>query len=257
METLDFSHADFLPRPSVRPWHFQVIINPYDVAKGPYVTVMYKEPYRENYPRIVVPTDQAGPGEDAPILLGKLTDTIPILTRLIVNKTLKNAYRNINDGWGTHGEVFNTSLARGRVLSCAIGIPIEHTNTVMDLALRLNDRFSYVGVFACRFVKQTKATLGFTKFEHTCIAEFDSFEALSTWNFYHALWSEMEASGIPYTFHWGKVNNLDAALVRTMYGAKVDEWIEARNKLLPRDMLPVFTNSFMKETGLDEVWRIV
>jgi FAD/FMN-containing dehydrogenase len=257
METLDFSGADFLPKPFVRPWHFQVIINPYDVSKGPYVTVMYKDVYREDYPHIVVPLDKAGPGEDAPVLLGKLTDQFPILTRLIVNKTLQNAYRDIDNAWGTHGEVFSTSLARGRVLSCAIGIPVEHTNTVMEIALRLNDRYSYVGVFACRFVKQTKATLGFTKFAHTCIAEFDSFEAQSTWDFYEALWSELEASDIPYTFHWGKVNNLDANLTRKMYGEKVDEWVKARNLLLPQNMPPVFTNAFMKKTGLDEVWRIV
>lgn len=256
LETLDFGQAGFLPRPGTRPYHFQVIINPYDTSNGPYVTVMYKDDYRENYPRIVVPTNQAGPGEDAPILLGKLTDALPVLTPLIVNKTLKSSYRNIDDAWGTHGEVFNASLARGRVLSCAIGIPIEHTNTIVDMALRLNELFSYVGVFACRFVKQTKATLGFTQYATTCIAEFDSFEAQSTWNFYNALWAELDASGIPYTFHWGKVNNLNEERLRRMYGQKVDDWITARNRLLSKEMLPVFTNSFMKGTGLDTVLSV-
>ena len=251
VQTLDFSQTDFLPRPGVRPYHFQTIVNPYDTTKGPYVTVMYKEEYRDNYPRIVVPVDEAGAGEDAPILLGKLTDRIPLLTPLIVNRTLKTAYKDINDAWGTHGEVFNASLARGKVLSCAVGFSVEHTNEVMDIALRLNQQHSYVGVFACRFVKQTKATLGFTQFPHTCITEFDSFEARSTWNFYNAMWSELDFSGIPYTFHWGKVNNLNKDRLRKMYGDKVNEWISARHQLVPGEMLPVFTNSFMLENGLD------
>jgi len=253
MNTLDFTQAGFLPRPGVRPWHFQVVINPYDRSDGLYVTIMYKDAYRENYPRIVVPTNEAGPGEDAPILLGKLTDAFPVLTPLIVNKTLKTSFKNINDAWGTHGEVFNTTQVRGKVLSCAIGISIENTNVVIDMALRLNEVFSYVGIFSCRFVKQTKATLGFTQFPHTCVLEFDSFEAQSTWNFYQAIWSELELARIPYTFHWGKVNNLHPERLRRMYGQKLDDWIAARSRLLSSEMLAVFTNSFMKETGLDAV----
>jgi FAD/FMN-containing dehydrogenase len=251
MQTLDFSVAGFLPRPNTRPWHFQTTINPYDAASGAHVTIMYKENYRENYPRITVPANEAGPGEDAAMLLGKITDAFPILTPLIVNKTLKTAFKDINDAWGTHGEVFNATLVRGKVLSCAIGIPIEHTGAVLDLALQLNEQFSYAGVFSFRFVKQTKATLGFTKFPFTCVAEFDSFEAQSTWNFYHALWNELDALNIPYTFHWGKVNNLNAERLSKMYGQKVEEWISARMQLLPEVMLPVFTNEFMVDNGLD------
>jgi FAD/FMN-containing dehydrogenase len=255
LQTLDFSHADFLPRPNIRPYHFQVTINPYDSGKRPYVTVMYKDNYRENYPRIVVPTNEAAPGEDAPIFLGKLTDVVPLLTPVIVNKTLKAAYKDIDNAWGTHGEVFGISLFRGKVLSSAIGVSVENTNDVIAIALRLNKQHSYVGVFSFRFVKQTRATLGFTRFPHTCIAEFDSFEAKSTWNFYNALWNELDAAGIPYTFHWGKVNNLNAARLRKMYGPKVDDWISARCRLIPRDMLPVFTNAFMVENGLDTILR--
>lgn len=253
METLDFSQADFLPQPARRPFHFQVIINPYDTGKGYYVSVMYKEKYRSDYPRIVTEVDKAGPGEDAPVLLGKLTSVLPAITPLIVNQTLKAAYKDIDNVWGTHGEVFSTSTARGRVLSSAIGISVENTNKVMDIALRLYKEHSFAGVFACRFVKQTAATLGFTAFPATCVAEFDSFETGSTWRFYQALWKALDDAAIPYTFHWGKVNNLDAASVRKMYGGKVDEWIAARNILIPKEMLPVFTNEFMIQTGLDKV----
>ena len=42
-----------------------------------------------------------------------------------------------------------------------------------------------------------------------------------------------------------------------MYGPKVDAWLEARNEILPREMLPIFNNEFVKETGLDTIFAIV
>ena len=250
MQTLDFTNAPFLPRPNIRPFHFQVTINPYDIQKGYYVTVMYKEKYREDYPRIVTDFNKAGPGEDAPILLGRITDLVPQITPLIVSTTIKSGYNEIDNAWGTHGEVFTTTMLRGKILSTAMGIAVENTNKVMDIASRLSKEHSFVGVFSCRFVKQTFATVGFTKFPFTCIAEFDSFEAQSTWRFFNALWKELDDAAIPYTFHWGKINNLDASRVRKMYGSKLDEWLAARNKLVPKEMLPIFTNEFMVQTGL-------
>lgn len=252
LQTLDFSATGFLPKPNVRPFHFQAIINPYDVAGGYHITIMYKTRYREHYPRMAPNINKAGPGEDAPILLGRLTSMLPAVTPLIVNQIIKNSYVEINDAWGTHGEIFGSSLARGKVLSTALGISLEHTNTVMDLALQLAKQHGFAGVFACRYVKQTQATLGFTRFASTCVAEFDSFEAPSTWSFYNALWNQLDEAGIPYTFHWGKINNLDAVRMTKMYGSKLDEWIAARNRLMPKDAMRLFTNDFMKSTGLDK-----
>lgn len=253
MDTLDFSKAGFLPRPNIRPYHFQVIVNPYDTAGGYYVTILYKDAYRSDYPKIIIPIDEAGAGEDAPVLLGKLTDRFSVLTPKIVNEMIKRSFKDRLNEWGTHGEVFNVSVARGKVLSCAVGIDAKHTTRVLDIALKLNKQHSFVGIFAFRYVKQTTATLGFTKFPFTCVAEFDSVEAKSTWSFYNALWKELDLAGIPYTFHWGKVNNLNAQRVRTMYGHKVDEWIRARLDLIPKEMLPVLTNEFMVANGLDRL----
>ena len=48
METLDFTNAP-LPHGSERPYHFQVLINQYDLNAGAYVTTMYKRAYNDNY----------------------------------------------------------------------------------------------------------------------------------------------------------------------------------------------------------------
>jgi FAD/FMN-containing dehydrogenase len=252
-ESLDFTNSSFLPKPGLRPFHFQAIINPYDMNAGPYITTMYKETYREDYPRLVPDLNKAGPGDDAATTLGKVTTMLPVLTPLIVNQTIKSSYTMLHDVWGTHGEIFSTALAQGKVQSTAIGVPVEYTNKVLDIAFDINGDTSFVGVFALRFVKQTNATLGFTQYPYTCVAEFDSFEAPSTWHFYQGLWNALEQEGIPYTFHWGKVNNLNATNLRRMYGNKIDEWIKARNQILSADMLKVFTNQFMIDLELDAV----
>ena len=75
------------------------------------------------------------------------------------------------------------------------------------------------GIFSYRYVKRSAATLAFTKFDPTCILELDCAESNTTRNFYNAVWNELEARNIPYTFHWGKIHNLDEAKTKKMYGA--------------------------------------
>ena len=163
METMDFSTADFLPRPGVRPYHFQVLVNPYDVDAGAYITTMYKREYREDYPRIVTDLTKAGPGEDAPSFIGRLTKHLPVVTKQIVNLLIKNAYAPYHDHWGTLNEIFSNTDAQGRVLSAGIGIDAKHSTAVNELLLELNETHGpFLGVYAYRFVKGTKATLGFT-----------------------------------------------------------------------------------------------
>ena len=252
-QSLDFDDTPFLPKPGLRPFHFQAIINPYDLKAGPYITIMYKELYRDDYPRIIPDLEKAGPGDDAATTLGKLTTIMPILTPTVVNQTIKSSYHTIHDAWGTQSEIFSTTVVQGRVQSTALGVPLEYTNQVLNIALNINSDNLFVGVFSFRFVKQTTASLGFTQFPYTCIIEFDSFEAPSTWRFYTAIWKAVEEAGIPFTFHWGKVNNLNATKLRNMYGDKIDEWIDARNKLLSPEMLQTFTNEFMMGLGLDRI----
>ena len=180
---------------------------------------------------------------------------MPVITKQIVNLLIKNAYAPYHDHWGTLNEIFSNTDAQGRVLSAGIGIDAKHSTVVNELLLKLNETHGpFLGVYAYRFVKGTKATLGFTRFEHTCIAEFDSVEASHTHSFYNAIWNALDNAGIPYTFHWGKINNLDKVKVEAKYGDAAMEWMEARNQVLPTEMLPVFTNDALKEFGLDRVF---
>jgi hypothetical protein len=104
-----------------------------------------------------------------------------------------------------------------------------------------------------RFVKGSKALLGFTKFPVSCILEMDGVESKSSRSFFQAVWDRLEALNIPYTVHWGKINfHLNKERVRAMYGDDViDKWIACRHRLLDDSARKVFENPFMRRIGLD------
>jgi hypothetical protein len=253
MNNLDFTNASFSPHTGERPFHFQWVLNPHDLNAGTYVTVMYKRPYKDDYLPSPNDPNKAGPGDDAPIFIGRITDLFPALTPTIVNQLFKISYTPFENVWGTCGEIFYNTDTRGKVASAAIGIPAGSVSKVNDLLINLNKTEGpFVGVYSYRYVKATKATLGFTTFDHTCVVEFDGVDSSGTKKFYDKIWQELDKHNINYTFHWGKLNNLDGTILRRMYGAKVDKWLKARNTLLPKASIKVFNNEILEKWGLDK-----
>ncbi len=253
METLDFSSAN-LPCGNERPYHFAVSLNPYDMKKGAFVYSMYKRPYREDYIRHVVDPKGCGPGDDAACFIGKLTQAIPALVPGIVNKLISGALKPYEKIFGTLGEIFNNTGLHGKLLSAAIGIPITHIVKVVDLMLELNKTDGpFVGLIALRFIKKSKATLAFTRYDFTCILELDAAFSTATTKFYKLAWKKLEAEKIPFTFHWGKMNEYTPKRINDMYGKDAVSWIAARNKLLDADGLKVFSNPTLQQWGLDKV----
>jgi hypothetical protein len=254
MKTLNFAHANFPPNGNQRPFHFQAVIDQYNLAGGAYATIMYKRPYTENYQPPVVDLNKAGPGDDLPVVIGMLTDIFPSITHLIVSKLVKESYVLYEGNKGTIGEIFSNNNIRGKVLSTAIGIPIDRVLEVNDMLIALNGTAGpFTGIFSYRYVKKSPATLAFTKFDFTCILELDGVVSASTQNFYTAVWNELDARNIPYTFHWGKIHNLNPARTKKLYGAAVDKWIEQRNRLMPVDSMRIFNTQSLIDCGLDKI----
>lgn len=252
METLDFSSAHFLPHGTERPFHFQVVVNQYDLNDGAYVTIMYKHAYTDNYQPPVVDHGKAGPGDDVPAFLGKLTQLLPVVTPFIVNNLIKTSFVTFSNIWGTSGEIFTNMDTRGKLLSTAMGIPIRFVNEVNEMLIELNRTHGpFSGIFSYRYVKGSDATLAFTKFNSTCIVELDGVESNTTRNFYNAVWNELALRNIPHTFHWGKISNLDPVKLEKMYQHNISKWVKARNTLMPVDTLQIFNNQTLTNWGLD------
>ncbi|KAK6033653.1 FAD binding domain protein [Ostertagia ostertagi] len=252
METLDFSNAR-LPCGNERPFHFEVRLNPYDMDKGAYVSTFYKRPYRNQYPKPVANGEGLGPGDDAPCFIGKITDAIPALVPLLVNKLLAGAFTLFSKQFGTLGEIFNNTTLHGKLFSSAIGIPLNQVQRVTDIIFELNKTAGpFPGLFSYRFIKKSQATLAFTRFDFTCILELDGSFSDTTMNFYRAVWKKLDEEQIPYTVHWGKMNELNFQRISNMYGSDADKWIAARNTLLDADSRKVFCNPLLQEWGLDK-----
>jgi hypothetical protein len=253
METLDFNNI-VLPHGHERPFHLSISLNPYDLQNGAFVYSHYKRPYRENYKRPVPNEAGIGPGDDAPCFIGKLTDAVPGFVPTLVSKLLAGVLKPYTAVEGTLGEIFNNTTLHGKLLSCALGIPINQINRVTDLLLELNKTAGpFPGLFAYRFVKKSGATLAFTRYDFTCILELDGAFSDDTLSFYTAARNKLEAEGIPFTFHWGKMNELDFNRISRMYGSSATSWIAARNKLLDEATMKVFTNPLLTQWGLDKV----
>ncbi len=254
METLNFAGSGFLPHGNERPYHFQTLINQYDKANGAYVNVMYKRAYDPNHipPSVSVPG--ISPGDDAPAFIGTVTQEIPALVPTLINKLVARMYKIYSNVLGTHGETFPNFTTHGKVYSTAVAIPLSVVNQVRELLLGLNDTAGpFAGIFAFRFVKGTKATLGFTHFDPTCVIELDGVFSNQTMIFYEAFWNALETKQIPHSFHWGKMLRLDNQRIRKMYGDnKVEEWLNARKEVLhDAPTRKVFTNDIMREWGLE------
>jgi FAD binding domain len=251
MQTLDFSTAN-LPCGNERPFHFAVLLNPYDMNNGAYITVMYKRPYQPNYQPPVRNAAGIGPGDDAATIISLLIEAAPELNSIVVNEVIKTSLTLYEKQLGTYSQIFDNTLLHGKLLSAAVGFSIADAPRVADLMLSINDTIGpFTGIFAFRFVKQSSAMLGFTHFEHTCVMELDAPYSDATYNYYTQAWAKLEEEQIPSTFHWGKANELNPGRLANMYGTAVDEWIDARNKLLDADTIKVFNNPILQQWGLD------
>lgn len=254
LETLDFANASFLPHGSEIPHHFQITFNPHDMANGAYVTTMYKRAYTDQYS----PPDTTsgfGPGDDAPAFIGLVSDAIPASVPMIVNNVVKASYKTFHNVVGTRGEIFGDTELRGKLISTAMGMPMEEVNRVLNLMLELNgdNRFGpFAGVYALRFVKSTGATLGFTHFApQTCVLELDCVWSQRMLKFIEEAWRRLDEAGIPYTFHWGKQCGLNNDRMIKGYGQeRIDGWKKARRELLQPAVRNAFNNQQIDAWGL-------
>jgi hypothetical protein len=252
LKTLDFNYSQ-LPYQGVVPFHFGCLINPYDPQHRAYLTVMYKIPYAPGYTPPAPNGAGIGPGDDAPAFMGKLTDLISATVPVLVNNVLAANLTPYEKKIGRLGEIFNNTTLRGKVASAAMGFDPARITEVIDMLIEVNNNSGpFVGVFAFRFVKASAATMAFTHFTPvTCVLELDGVQSNGTMRFYEAVWAQLKALGIPFTFHWGKMNILDAAMVREMYGDSLDSFLSARSRLVEADTLRAFSNDALQRYGLD------
>jgi hypothetical protein len=248
-------------------YHFDLVINPHDfeynnVEKGVYMRIMHKTAYRSDYTPINPRGEGFTYGDDTLGLMQSVMDKIQakagFLNRFLVPEMVKAlfnvAYNRPTEAIGTIGETFRNTLFRGQIFSIAIALDIKDVKKVIDLSLAINKVHKLAGVISMRFVKGTKATLGFTKWEKTCVLELDGVDTRINYRFFKSLAERMEKDDIHYTLHWGKINpNLNREKLNWMYGPEnVISWKRQRSRVMSKEIQTLFNNEFLKQCGLDE-----
>ena len=250
--------------PDMQLYHLEINLNPFSFeknnpAKGIYVRTFCKVPCPANYVPNHDPLPSTTPyGEDLNGIISSVLDAVgPTVDKLVigplVNGFFKSVLRAATPDPKTIGEIFRVTRFRGQIASAAFAINVTDIPAVLDVVLAVNADNPFAGGIALRFVKGTPATMGFTKFANTAVVEMDGVDASVTRSFFQTVWTQLEAAGLHYTLHWGKLNFiLNEQRVLNMYGAdKVNSWKKCREALLDEATRKVFTNTFMTQCGLD------
>ncbi|WP_208419988.1 hypothetical protein [Paraflavitalea devenefica] len=266
-KTMDFASSPFtIPGETDangkgnRPFHYKVFINPYVDDPDYVVEAIYKKPYVQEYPD-PLPRMKTAIYRDLIILFTKIAEkfknSIPKLIKLLQTSVLPPVDLEVT---GTLAEIFWDAPYQGPAYAIAVGI--DHTNAPQALGLLTKlarEEGPIPGIYAMRFVKQSDATLAFTRFPITCMLEIDGLiwkakknKIISLEQFCTRTIEVLQANNIPFTIHWGK--NADwsfPGLVHHMYGNKAITWMEYRSALLTEKTAKLFSNKFLEDTQLD------
>ncbi|MDN3665680.1 FAD-binding protein [Algibacter miyuki] len=267
-ETLDFKNSAFkIPEETSAdgsgntPYHYKVFINQYSKEPKYVVELMYKKPYHPNYAD-PFPIIKQSLYRDLIYLFTKMAENFPKSIPWLVKRLRKSILPTVDDTLtGTLPEIFWDAPYQGPAFACSVGV--NHTDSAKALKVLAdltNNEGPIPGIFAMRFVKQTKATLGFTKFPITCMLEIDGVlwkktkKIMSLNEYSKRIIEVLKANNIPFTIHWGKASDWAfPGLVNHMYGENaVKTWKQHRHALLSENMAKLFSNDFLANTGLAE-----
>jgi hypothetical protein len=236
IEELDFSDPRF-PHPGERPFHVDLTINPNEPRARVYAKIMYKRPYALG-------------------VIGELLDAgiIPEgLMRATINDGIAELNAQFGPQFGTIGEIFSSEKTRGKTFTTGMGVPLANAREALQAGLegfRAVDRVLPV-LITLRYAAKSDALLAITKHDPSCVLEVDGIDNDLTREVARRVRANLEAAGIPYTEHWGKMNELNRAHIDKVYGPAAQQWIDTRNALLPPDVRAVFTSPELVRLGLN------
>lgn len=243
-------------------YHMEFNLDPYTLKKGSaeglYIFLFYKVPVPPGH--IV---DHSGTHDAAPspefvwMMKGLMSLLGPEASYDQVKKlTTREFEKNIRPATPipkSIGAIFRDTRFSGNIASFAIAVSTTDLPAVLEEILSEIAENAFAGAVAVRFVKGSKATLAFSKFENTCVVELDGLDNKMNHTVFKNVISRLEAAHLPYSIHWGKLNNpLNKSRTRRIYGKdRLNTWKQSRVRLLPEASRTVFTNAFMERCGLD------
>lgn len=256
--SLDFSGIS-LPKPESDLYHFEVFFNP-NAGSPPseaIVMLMFEDGWHDYTP----PVWNAGTGgltASGLDVMGQLVASLPTSIAGIIKGVLNDEVRSKFAPYekvGAIRDLFRGEITRGKTLACGVGLPLDKAEQALKIAFDTYQNFGAVLplLLSVRYVKGTRATLGFTKFPTTCVLELDAVNVRETRDYVKAVWKALEDADINFTLHWGKYNTyLTGPRVLKMYGASaVNQWKASRATLMESpEVSRIFDNTFVRNAGL-------
>lgn len=247
---------------TVDPHHFDIIINPYSEDKNTFVRAMFKHPYSRTTLSPEPPSSTTRVGNDILSAVGSIADSVGVAIPHIVTMLFGNVAEEQNGYTQTPRNVFGDSTmyrTKNGGASVELGVPIGMAQQAIQQVVQCAKHNMFAGVIGIRFVKNSKATLAFTRFAPlTCTIELPAVDSESTQQFYQSVFAQLDTQEIPFTLHWGQQGDYSKNRLYAMYGGAVDEWVNARTKFLPDPVQRyMFTNDFLKRCGIHEAPPLV
>ena len=101
-----------------------------------------------------------------------------------------------------------------------------------------------------RFMTGGCGLLSTARWPATAGMDCDGPDSARTRGAYRQMLAALDAAGIPFTRHWGKFNELDAARIEHDYGADLQAWKRVQDELLPPADRAVFRTPVLDSWGL-------
>ncbi|HVQ07687.1 MAG TPA: FAD-binding protein [Allosphingosinicella sp.] len=246
---LDFTAHPFFKEG--RPYFFQAVINP--ATDEVLLSANYKRKDDDREPKYGLTQDPKaiGPGFDSlstvGVILGAFKGLIPAFSALAAKQLFDTAKKT-----GTSGQIYGFKPPLLHVASGSIAVALPDARKALEILIQLYRDIGPVPlVLGCRYVQKSPALLAFNKFPTTLAISIDGVDSKSSRAFFAAAADRLEAAGIDYTQHWGKVNAYTRDRVLKAYDGNVAKWLKARRAVLPDDKdRAVFDNAYIEERGL-------
>ena len=265
-DTLDFKNTSFkIPEETddegfgITPYHYKVFINQYSDEQKYVVELMYKKPYVADY-KDPFPIIKQSLYRDLIHLFTKMAENFPKSIPWLVKRLEKTILPKVDEELiGTLPQVFWDAPYQGPAFACSVGVDHKNASKALKLLADLTKNEGPIpGIFAMRFVKQSKATLAFTKFPVTCMLEIDGVlwnktrKIMSLTEFSRRIIEVLKQNDIPFTIHWGKASDWAYPdLVNHIFNVQqINEWKACRSALLSDEMAKLFSNKFLETIGL-------
>jgi hypothetical protein len=235
------------------PYFTMVILRPDKPFGKAVVRFLYKFPYHPNYTH--QKPAELGAGYDAQSIIVWALRNFPWARGFILHTLMWAAVgKGVTDEvYGTWGETLEASRPTSASFSAGVFCDRGRLAQTVDALCTAFSRAGGSTAVTLRFVKggPGNGLLSPARWEHTAAIDCDGPGGPATVRAYLHMLQVLEGQGIPFTLHWGKINNLTTQRVAADYGDDLVRWKEVRDRLLPTAAdRALFTTKELREFGL-------